>query len=404
MTRWFASLLLCSLAVCAGGAAAHARQKEVRIGVLADLSGYSKEIGGPGAVLAVKMAVEDHHGRAGGMPVKVVAADMQNKVDVATDIARRWFAEDHVDAIADLPNTPVALAVARLGAQTNHVILVTEAASTDLTGSQCEPTTVHFQDDTHSLAAGTAKALIDQGLKKWFFITADFGFGYAMQNAAQSVVTQSGGQVLGAVRPPLGESDFSSYLLQAQASKAQVIALASVGSDATTAIKQASEFGIEKGGQQVAGLLLTIADVKALGLKTAQGLWVTEGFYWDQNKEARAFARRFAARDGGKMPTKAHAADYAAVSHYLDAIDRAGTKNTQAVMAAMRAMPIDYFGKPARLRADGRVLYDLELYRVKSPSQSHGPYDFYTPVKRIPAAKAFLPIGAGGCKLGMASR
>lgn len=403
MTRRFVRFVFATAALLALGGMARA-ENVVRIGVLGDLSGYSKEIGGPGAVLAVKMAVEDHHGRAGGMPVKVIEADMQNKVDVAADIARRWFAEDDVDAITDLPNTPVALAVARLGAQTNHVILVTEAASTDLTGSQCEPTTVHFQDDTHSLAAGTAKALVEQGLKSWFFITADFGFGYSMQDAAQQVVLKSGGKVLGAVRPPLGEADFGSYLLQAQASKAQVVALASVGSDATTAIKQASEFGISKNGQQVAGLLLTIADVKALGLKVAKGLWVTEGFYWDQNQKARDFARRFAARDGGKMPTKAHAANYAAVTAYLDAIDRAGTKNTKAVMAAMRAEPIDYFGKPAHLRADGRVTYDLELYRVKSPAQSHGPYDFYTPVKRIPADKAFLPMGAGGCKLGTAER
>ena len=403
MTRRFVRFVFATAALLALGGMARA-ENVVRIGVLGDLSGYSKEIGGPGAVLAVKMAVEDHHGRAGGMPVKVIEADMQNKVDVAADIARRWFAEDQVDAITDLPNTPVALAVARLGAQMNHVILVTEAASTDLTGSQCEPTTVHFQDDTHSLAAGTAKALVGQGLKSWFFITADFGFGYSMQDAAQQVVLKSGGKVLGAVRPPLGEADFGSYLLQAQASKAQVVALASVGSDATTAIKQASEFGISKNGQQVAGLLLTIADVKALGLKVAKGLWVTEGFYWDQNQKARDFARRFAARDDGKMPTKAHAANYAAVTAYLDAIDRAGTKNTKAVMAAMRTEPIDYFGKTAHLRADGRVTYDLELYRVKSPAQSHGPYDFYTPVKRIPADKAFLPMGAGGCKLGMAER
>lgn len=403
MVRSFFRLAAVAAALAAFGGSARA-EKVVRIGVLGDMSGYSKEIGGPGSVLAVKMAVEDHHNRAGGMPVKVVSADMQNKVDVATDIARRWFDEDHVDAITDLPNTPVALAVARLGAQTKHIILVTEAATTDLTGSQCEPTTVHFQDDTHSLAAGTAKALVDKGLKTWFFITADFGFGYAMQNAAEEVVKNSGGRVVGAVRAPLGEADFSSFLLQAQASKAQVIALANVGADTTNSIKQAAEFGIGGKKQQVVGLLLTIADIKALGLKVAQGLWVTEGYYWNQNKEARDFARRFAARDGGKMPTKAHAANYAAVTHYLDAIDKVGTKDPKAVMAAMRKMPIDYFGKPAYLRADGRVVYDLELYRVKSPSQSHGPYDFYKPVRRIPADKAFLPLDSGGCKLGLAEK
>ena len=395
------SLVTGAASFLALGASARAAQGPVRIGVMGDMTGYSREIGGPGSVIAVKMAAEDYKARGGTTPVEVLQADMQNKPDLATEIARRWFDVDHVDMITDLPNTPTALAVARLGGETNHVILVTEAATTELTGSQCQPTTMHFIDDTNALATGTAQALVDQGLKTWFFITADFGFGYAMQNDAQRVVESSGGKVLGSVRHPLGTADFSSFLLQAQASGAQVIALANVGGDTTTAIKQSSEFGISSKNQEVAGLLLTIADITSLGLDVAQGLWVTEGFYWDQNEEARAFARRFAARDGGKMPTKAHASNYAAVTHYLDAVDRAGTKNPRAVMQAMRAAPIDYFGKPASLRADGRVIYDLELYRVKSPQQSHGPYDYYQPVRRIPGDRAFLPLGAGGCKLGL---
>ena len=387
---------------CAGllwGGAVLAQPSPIRLGVLGDLSGYSQEIGGPGSVLAARMAVEDHNGVAAGRPVEILSADMQNKPDIAVQIARRWFDVEKVDAIFDLPNTPVALAVAALGRQANRLVFVTEAASTDLTGAQCAATTIHFADDTHAVAAGTARALVELGLKDWFFLTADFGFGRSMQAEAAKVVESLGGHVRGTVYHPLAASDFSSFLLQAQQSGAKIIALASVAADTINAIKQADEFGLTKGGQKIAGLLMVVSDIKALGLDLAQDLYVTESFYWDQNDSARAFAARFAARDGGKMPTKAHAAIYAAVRHYLDGIDRAGSTEAAAVKAAMQVLPIDFFGHPATLRGDGRVLYDLTLFQVKGPLESKAPYDYYKPVRTIPAAEAFLPRGAGGCGL-----
>ena len=371
----------------------------IKIGVMGDLSGYSMEIGGPGSVLATRMAVEDHKSKAAGMDVEVLQADFLNKPDVATQIARRWFDVDKVDAITDLPNTPTALAVARLGKDASKIILVTEAATPELTNAQCSPYTMHMADDTNALAAGTAKALLEQGLKSWFFLTADFGFGLAMQASAEKVVRDGGGTVLGNVRHPLASSDFSSFLLQAQASKAQVIALANVGEDTIQATKQAAEFGIMGSQQVVAGLLMVISDIKALGLPVAKGLYVTESFYWDNNDPSRDFAKRFAARNAGKMPTKAHAANYIAVRHYLDAVDAAGTKEPKAVMARMRALPIDYFGRSAKMRADGRVTYDLDLFQVKTPEESKGPYDYYKHIRRITAEEAFPPVNTQTCPM-----
>lgn len=371
----------------------------IKIGVMGDLSGYSMEIGGPGSVLATRMAVEDHKNIAAGMPVEVVQADFLNKPDVATQIARRWFDVDGVDAITDLPNTPTALAVSRLGKDLAKIILVAEAATPELSNAQCSPFTMHMADDTNALAAGTAKALLEKGLKSWFFLTADFGFGHAMQASAEKVVRDGGGTVVGAVRHPLAASDFSSFLLQAQSSKAQVVALANVGEDTTQAIKQASEFGLMGSQQIVAGLLMVLSDIKALGLPVAKGLYVTESFYWDNNDASREFAKRFAVRNNGKMPTKAHAANYIAVRHYLDAVDAAGTKEAKAVMAKMRAMPIDYFGRPAKMRADGRVVYDLDLFQVKTPEESNGPYDFYKPVRHISADEAFPPVNTQTCPM-----
>ena len=298
-----------------------------------------------------------------------------------------------------LPNTPAALAVARLGRETNHVILVTEAATPELTNGQCAPTTMHMADDTNAVAAGTARALVEEGLKSWFFLTADFGFGLAMQASAEDVLRRNGGIVAGAVRHPLSTPDFSSYLLQAQASKAQVVALANLGSDTTNAIKQANEFGLQAGGQKIAGLLMVLSDIKALGLEAAQGLYVTEGFYWDRNDATRAFARRFAARNHGVMPTKAHAANYIAVSHYLNGVDAAGSKDPAAVVATMRATPFDFFGKSATLRPDGRVVYDMDVFQVKTPAESTAPYDFYKLVRTIPGDQAFAPMNAQTCPM-----
>lgn len=392
--RGLVSLLTLAAAISGARAA-----DTVKIGVLGDLSGYSAEIGGPGAVLSVRMAVEDHKGVAAKMPVEVVQGDFLNKPDVAMQIARRWFDVEAVDAITDLPNTPTALAIARLGKETSHVILVTEAATPELSNTQCAPTTMHMADDTNALAAGTARALVEKGLKSWFFLTADFGFGIQMQASAEKVVRESGGTVVGSVRHPLATADFSSFLLQAQASKAQVIALANVGEDTTNAIKQANEFGIKAGGQVIAGLLMVLSDIKALGLPVARELYVTESFYWDNNDQSREFARKFAARNGGKYPTKAHAANYIATRHYLDAIDAAGSKETSAVMAKMRATPIDYFGRPAHMREDGRVVYDLDLFQVKSPEDSKAPYDYYRPVLHIDGAQAFPPPNAALCPM-----
>jgi len=399
MTRFTRRELLAASATLPLISSARAQANQIRIGVMGDLSGYSMEIGGPGAVLATRMAVEDHGGRAAGMKVDVIQADFLNKPDVAAQIARRWFDVENVDAITDLPNTPSALAVARLGKEREKIILVAEAATPELTTGQCSPTTVHIADDTNSLAAGTAKALLERGFKSWFFLTADFGFGHQMQASAERVVRAGGGTVLGAVRHPLAASDFSSFLLQAQASKAQVIALANVGEDTTNAIKQAAEFGILSGQQIVAGLLMVISDIRALGLDVSKGLYVTEGFYWDANDKARDFARRFAARNNNKMPTKAHACNYIGVRHYLAAIDAAGTKDPKTVMAKMRDMPVDYLGKPAKLREDGRMTYDLDLFQVKTPQESKGAYDFYKHVRKITAEEAFPPVDRNACAM-----
>jgi branched-chain amino acid transport system substrate-binding protein len=378
-------------------APALAEERVVRIGVMGDMSGFASQVGGPGAVLATRMAVQDHAGTAAGMPIEVVEADMQNKPDIAAQIARRWFDVDGVDAIADLPVTPVALAVQGIARDKKKVLLISEAATTEITGRQCSPYTAHWADDTHALAAGTARALVESGATRWFFLTADFAFGHAMQAAASAVVTALGGEVLGAARHPLATADFSSFLIQAQQSGADVIAFANVGADLVNAIKQASEFGLTRAGQKLTGLIMFVSDVDALGLPVAQGLYVTSSFYWDRDDATRAFARRFAALNGGRMPTKAHAATYAAVRHYLAAIDAAGAKDAAAVTAQMKRMPISYFGRPARMRADGRVVYDLDLYQVKAPAEQRYPWDYYRPVRAIPADQAFLSVEQGGC-------
>src|SRR3954467_6057401 len=358
---------------------AAADERVVRIGVMGDMSGFASQVGGPGAALAARMAVQDHGARAAAMTVEVVDADMQNKPDIAAQIARRWFDVEGVDAIADLPVTPVALAVQGIARDKKRILLISEAATTELTGRQCSPYTAHWADDTHALAAGTARALVESGAKRWFFLTADFAFGHAMQAAASAVVTALGGEVLGAARHPLATADFSSFLIQAQQSRADVIAFANVGADLVNAIKQASEFGLTRAGQKLTGLIMFVSDVDALGLPVAQGLYVTSGFYWDRDQETRTFARRFAPLSAGRMPTKAHAATYAAVRHYLTAIDAAGTKDAAAVTAQMKRMPISYFGRPARIWADGRVVYDLDLYQVKAPAEQRQPWDYYRP-------------------------
>jgi len=378
----------------AGGALAG--QNAIKIGVMIDGSGFAQDIGGAGAVTAAEMAAADYGGKALGKPIQIISADMQNKPDVASSIARQWFDQDQVDAITDLPVSSVGLAVQQVGKEKKKVLLISAAATAELTGAQCSPTSIQWADDTEALANGTAKAIVASGGKKWFFITADFAFGAAMEGAASAVIKAAGGEVVGDVKHPLGTNDFSSYLLKAQASGANIIGLANVGLDSIATIRQAGEFGITQGGQQLAGFIVFISDIHSLGLKTAQGTYVTTGFYWDDNEATRAFAKRFFEKRQ-RMPTKEQANTYAAVLHYLKAIDAAKTDDAEKVTAQMKAMPTDYFGRAGSIRQDGRVLYDLALYQVKKPEESKYPWDYYKKVRDITAAEAFRPLATGGC-------
>jgi len=363
----------------------------LRVGVLTDESGPYADSAGPGSILAARMAVADFGGSVKGHRIEIVDADTQNKPDTAAGIARRWFDTEGVSAIVDLPVTPVAFAVQDVAKQKNHNVMITASAASEFTSKACSAVSTHWADDTHALAAGTAQALSEGGGKSWFFITVDIAFGSALQREATTVIEKAGGKVLGSVKHPVGASDFSSLLLQAQASGADIIGLASVGGDLVNLLKTAGEFGIGRDGKQsLAGFLVYIDDVNALGLETAKELYVTSGFYWDQNDQSRAFARRFfEARK--MMPSKDQAEVYTAVKHYLQAVDAAGTDEAKAVNAAMISAPVDYFGRPETIRADGRALYDLTLYRVKTPQESRAPWDDYQPVRTIPAAEAFLP-------------
>ncbi len=375
----------------------------VRIGVLSDMSGLYADIGGAGSVAAAKMAVEDFKPENHNMKVEIVSADHQNKPDIGAAIARRWFDVDHVNAIADVPNSGVALAVSNVTREKNGVFLVSGAADSDLTDKQCSPNTVHWAYDTWALAHGTGGAIVRQGGKSWFFITADYAFGHALERDTGDVVKAAGGQVLGAVRAPLNTADFSSYLLQAQASKAQVIGLATAGGDTINSVKQAAEYGIVQRGQRLAGLLVFLTDVHSLGLQTAQGLTLTTGFYWDLNDKTRAFTKRFAALNGGKFPTMVQAGVYSSVLHYLEAVAKSGSATDGAkVVEAMKAAPFDdpLFGKTA-VRVDGRAVHDMYLVEVKKPSESKGPFDYFKILTTIPADQAFRPLAdeKGTCGL-----
>jgi branched-chain amino acid transport system substrate-binding protein len=382
---------------------AHAQTKDgvVKIGVLSDMSSLYSDIGGQGSVLAARMAVEDFGAAQKGLKVEVVAADHQNKPDVGSSIARQWFDVDKVDAIVDVPTSSVALQINEVLREKNKVFIVSGAASSDLTGAKCSPNTVHWTYDTWELANGTGKALVKTGGDTWFFITADYAFGHALERDTAAVVVASGGKVLGQVRHPLNTNDFSSFLLQAQSSKAKIIGLANAGGDTINSIKQAAEFGIVQGGQNLAGLLVFISDVNAMGLPNAHGLILTEAWYWDMNEANRAFAKKFAAQNSGKYPTMVHAGVYAAVIHYLKAVE-ALKSNTdgKTVVAEMKRMPTDdvLFGK-GTIRADGRKIHDMYLFEVKKPEESKYPWDYYKLRATIPAAEAFRPLKDGGCPL-----
>ena len=367
----------------------------IRIGVLTDESGPYADTGGPGSIAAARMAAADFGGAIDGHPIEIVHADTQNKPDVASTIARRWFDEQGVVAVVDLPVTPVALAVQQLARDKNRTVMITAAAISEFTSKLCSPVSTHWADDTHALTTGTARALLQQGGKSWYFITVDMAFGAALQRDATAVVVAGGGRVLGDSKHAIGATDYASQLLQAQASGADVVAFASVGNDLVNLVKQAHEFGLGADGKQtLGGFLIYISDINALGLATAQGLNLTAGFYWDQSDASRAFAKRFMAQVH-MMPGKDHAAVYTAVLHFLQAAKQAGTTEAVAVNRAMRAAPVDYFGHPATLRADGRLMDDVTLYRVKRPAESHAPWDYYQAVQTIPAAEAFLPITPG---------
>lgn len=381
-----------------GGAMAQFASDVVRIGVLTDETGPYSDSAGAGSILAAKMALEDFGGSVKGHKVEIVDADTQNKPDVAAAIARRWFDTEGVSAIVDLPVTPIAYAVQEIARQKNRTVMITASAASEFTSKTCSPVSTHWADDTHALAAGAARALSADGGKPWFFITVDIAFGAALQREATQVIEASGGSVVGSVRHPVGGSDFSSLLLQAQASGASVIGLASVGGDLVNILKTAGEFGIGHDGKQtLAGFLVYINDVNALGLDVAKGLTFASGFYWDQNDAARAFAKRFFAQRHA-MPSKNQAEVYTAVRHYLEAVAAVGGDDAVAVNKAMRAAPVDYFGHQASIRDDGRVLYDLTLYRVKDASESKYPWDYYRALRTIPASEAFLPVNHDACK------
>lgn len=377
-----------------------AQQISVKLGVLNDRSGLYADLTGEGSAVAARLAVEDFKAADKGIKVEIVSADHQNKPDVGSTIARQWYDQDGVDVILDTPTSSVALAVNQITREKNKIFLNSGAAASDLTGKACSPNTVHWTYDTYALAQGTGGAMVKAGGDSWFFMTADYAFGHALERDTAAVVTKNGGKVLGAVKTPFPGTDFSSFLLQAQASKAKVIGLANAGGDTINSIKQAGEFGIVAGGQKLAGLLVFITDVNALGLQTAQGLVLTESFYWDRDEGTRAWSQRFAKAHNGNMPSMVQAGVYSAVLHYLKAVEATKSKDSATVMAKMKELPTDdpIFGK-GTIRADGRKMHNMYLYEVKKPSESKGKWDYYKQIAVLPAEQAFKPLSESDCPL-----
>jgi branched-chain amino acid transport system substrate-binding protein len=394
---------LAAIAVAFGCGSAQAQYSDgtIKIGVMNDMSGTYSDLSGQGSVVAARMAVEDFGAAAKGMKVEIVSADHQNKPDVGSNVVRTWIDVDKVDVIVDVPTSSVALAVNEIVRDKNKVFLVSGAAASDLTGAKCTPNTIHWTYDTWALANGTGKAIVKTGGDTWFFLTADYAFGHALERDTSAVVEKNGGKVVGRVRHPFPGTDFSSFLLQAQSSKAKIIGLANAGSDTINSIKQASEFGITRSGQSLAALLAFITDVNALGLPTAQGLIMTEAWYWDLNDANREFAKKFAPQFKGVHPTMVHAGVYSAVTHYLKAVEALKSDaDGKAVVAKMKEMPTDdkLFGK-GTVRADGRKIHPMYLFEVKTPAESKGPWDYYKLRATIPAEEAFRPLAEGGCPL-----
>jgi branched-chain amino acid transport system substrate-binding protein len=395
-------LSLAALAVILAAGTAQA-QTTVKIGVMSDMSSLYADIGGPGSIAAAKLAIADYTKDHPNVKVEMITGDHLNKPDVGTQLANQWFDVDKVDMIIDIPNSGVALAVSQVASNKNKLFIVSGAAASDLTGPKCNANTIHWTYDTWMLANGTGTAMVKTGGDSWFFLTADYAFGHALERDTAAVVEKNGGKILGKVRHPLNTPDFSSFLLQAQNSKAKVIGLANAGGDTINSIKQASEFGIVKGGQKLAGLLVFASDVNALGLQTAQGLSLTETWYWDANDTNRNWTKRWQAERGapGKFPTMIHAGVYSGITHYLKAVEALkSSADGKAVTAKMKEMPTDdpLFGK-GTVRADGRKIHDAYLFEVKAPGDSKHPGDFYNLKATIPAAEAFRPLKEGGCPL-----
>ena len=391
--------LAAALAAAFAPASAQVSDNVVRLGVLTDLSASYSDLSGTGAVLATQMAIDDFIAKEKpAFKIELVSADHQNKGDISSNKAREWFEKDKVDVVTELVTTSTALAVMKIAKEKNRIALISGAASTRITNEDCNDVTVHWTYDTYAVANGTAKAVVKQGGKSWFFLTADYAFGHSLEKDAGDVVKANGGTVLGSVRHPFPGTDFSSFLLKAQASGAQVIGLANAGTDTTNSIKQAAEFGITP-KQSLAGLLVFITDVHSLGLKSTQGMYLTEGFYWNLNDETRAWSKRFFDKHK-RMPTMVQAGQYSSVSHYLKAVKAVGSDDTQKVMAQMKKTPInDFFAKNGQIRDDGRMVHDMYLLQVKKPGESTVPWDYYHVRATIPAAEAFQPMSASRCPL-----
>ncbi|KRP88092.1 ABC transporter permease [Bradyrhizobium pachyrhizi] len=384
-------------AVLAGPALA--QQAPLKIGVLTDFQSVYSDIGGAGNVEATKMAIEEFGGSMFGKPIELVTADALNKADVAATITRKWYEAENVDMIIDLPTSATALAGMEMSKQFEKIMIVTDAASSDITGKSCSPYTLHWTYDTYANAHTVGSAIVKNGGDTWFFITADYLFGHSIERDTGDVVRAAGGKVLGSARHPLNTPDFSSFLLQAQASKAKIIGMANGGADTINTIKQASEFGIVAGGQNLAGIVMFISDIHSLGLKLAQGLIITEAYYWDLNDRTRAFGKRFFERMK-RMPTMNQAATYSATLHYLNAVKAAGTKETKPVLAKMRATPVrDAFTDNGVVREDGRMVHSMFLFEVKKPEESKAPWDYYKVLAEVPGDQAFRPLKDGGCPL-----
>jgi branched-chain amino acid transport system substrate-binding protein len=390
--------LLGLFAAAAALFAAPASAQGVKIGILNDQSGVYADYGGKYSIEAANMAVEDFGGEVLGQKIELVTADHQNKPDLATAIARRWYDTEGVDMITELTTSSVALAVQDLSKEKKKIDIVVGAATSRLTGDACTPYGFHWAFDTHALAVGTGGALVEAGGNTWFFLTADYAFGYSLEKDTTDIVTAKGGKVLGSVRVPLNSSDFSSFLLQAQSSKAKIVGLANAGLDTTNSIKQAAEFGIVKGGQKLAALLMVISDVHGLGLEAAQGLVLTEGYYWDQNDRAREFGERFMKRTG-RMPNMIQAGTYSATLSYLKAVKAAGTKDSDAVAKKLKELPVDDAFAQGKVQENGRMVHDLYLFEVKKPQESKKPWDYYKQLAVVPGDKAFLSAKDSGCPL-----